>query len=97
VLVWFALLVAIALQTSFLSPPVGFALFDLKGVCPPEVKLADIYKGVIRFIILQLATLRVVIKWPEFFAWRPSVKRTDTDAKTRSRHVATVIRTPISS
>ena len=74
VLVWFALLVAIALQTSFLSPPVGFALFYLKGVCPPEVKLTDIYKGVIPFIILQLATLLVVIKWPELVTWLPSVK-----------------------
>ena len=73
-LVWFALLVVIALQTLFLSPPVGFALFHLKGVCPPEVKPTDIYKGVIPFIILQLATLLVVIKWPELVIWLPSVR-----------------------
>jgi TRAP-type mannitol/chloroaromatic compound transport system permease large subunit len=53
-LVWFVMLVAMALQTSFLTPPVGFALFYLKGVCPPGVKLTDIYKGVVPFIILQL-------------------------------------------
>ena len=46
-LTWFALLVAVTLQTSFLTPPVGFALFYLKGVCPPEVKMTDIYRGVV--------------------------------------------------
>lgn len=64
-LVWFVMLVAMTLQTSFLTPPVGFALFYLKGVCPPEVKLADIYKGVIPFIILQLLALMALILWPQ--------------------------------
>jgi tripartite ATP-independent transporter DctM subunit len=55
--VWFVMLVAMTLQTSFLTPPVGFALFYLKGVCPPEIKLSEIYKGVVPFIILQLIAL----------------------------------------
>ncbi len=75
-LVWFVLLVAVALQTSFLTPPVGFALFYLKGVCPPDVRLADIYKGVVPFIILQLIGLVVVARWPELVTWLPSVAYT---------------------
>ncbi|MGB1235943.1 MAG: TRAP transporter large permease, partial [Planktomarina sp.] len=58
--VWFAILVAVTLQTSFLTPPVGFALFYLKGVCPPEVTLGHIYRGVIPFVLLQLAGLALV-------------------------------------
>ncbi|TVT50664.1 MAG: TRAP transporter large permease subunit [Sedimenticola thiotaurini] len=72
-LVWFALLVAVTLQTSFLTPPVGFALFYLKGVCPPGITLMDIYKGVIPFIILQLLGLLVVAFFPEVVTWLPSV------------------------
>ncbi|WP_210396505.1 TRAP transporter large permease [Motiliproteus sediminis] len=71
-LVWFVMLVAMALQTSFLTPPVGFALFYLKGVCPPDVKLADIYKGVIPFIILQLLALAILILWPQIVVWLPA-------------------------
>jgi len=72
-LVWFVILVAVTLQTSFLTPPVGFALFYLKGVCPPEVKLTDIYKGVIPFVLLQLAGLAIVFLLPELATWLPSV------------------------
>ena len=72
-LVWFTLLVAVALQTSFLTPPVGFALFYLKGVCPPEIKMADIYKGVAPFIILQLIGLTLVVLFPTLVTWLPSV------------------------
>lgn len=72
-LVWFVMLVAMALQTSFLTPPVGFALFYLKGVCPPEVRLIDIYKGVIPFIILQLIALVVLVFWPQLILWLPSI------------------------
>ena len=71
-LTWFALLVAVTLQTSFLTPPVGFALFYLKGVCPPEVKLTDIYRGVVPFIILQLIALALVFSYPELVTWLPS-------------------------
>ena len=72
-LVWFVMLIAVSLQTSFLTPPVGFALFYLKGVCPPEIKLTDIYKGVIPFIILQLIGLGIIILWPQLVIWLPSV------------------------
>ncbi len=72
-LVWFVMLVAMALQTSFLTPPVGFALFYLKGVCPPNVKLTDIYKGVIPFILLQLLALGMLVMWPQLVLWLPSV------------------------
>ncbi|EPJ43637.1 MAG: putative C4-dicarboxylate transporter family protein, DctM subunit [Osedax symbiont Rs1] len=72
-LVWFLMLVAMALQTSFLTPPVGFALFYLKGVCPPEVKLSDIYKGVIPFVLIQLAALVILILWPQLVIWLPAI------------------------
>jgi len=71
-LVWFVMLVAMALQTSFLTPPVGFALFYLKGVCPPNVKLSDIYKGVIPFILLQLLGLLILVFWPQLVLWLPA-------------------------
>ncbi len=70
-LVWFVMLVAVALQTSFLTPPVGFALFYLKGVCPPGVKLSHIYKGVMPFIALQLIGLLIIALWPNLVLWLP--------------------------
>ena len=72
-LIWFVILIAVTLQTSFLSPPVGFALFYLKGICPPEVTLTDIYKGVIPFIILQLIGMLVIAYWPQLVIWLPAV------------------------
>ncbi len=72
-LTWFALLVAVTLQTSFLTPPVGFALFYLKGVCPPNVRLVDIYKGVVPFIILQLIGLGLVFAFPALTTWLPAI------------------------
>jgi len=72
-LVWFALLVAVTLQTSFLTPPVGFALFYLKGVCPPGVRLTEIYRGVVPFIALQLVGLALVFMFPQLVTWLPSV------------------------
>lgn len=72
-LIWFVMLVAVALQTSFLTPPVGFAMFYLKGVCPPEVKLTDIYYGVLPFIVLQLVGLTFVILFPQLVIWLPAV------------------------
>ena len=71
-LVWFALLVAVTLQTSFLTPLVGFAIFYLKGVCPPGIKLTDIYKGVVPFIILQLIALSLVFIFPDLVTWLPA-------------------------
>ena len=72
-LVWFALLVAVTLQTSFLTPPVGFALFYLKGVCPPGIKLSEIYRGVAPFIMLQLVGLALVFAFPALTTWLPAI------------------------
>ncbi|MBL4828674.1 MAG: TRAP transporter large permease subunit [Aliivibrio sp.] len=72
-IVWFVMLVAMALQTSFLTPPVGFALFYLKGVCPPEVQLKDIYRGVVPFIIIQLLALVALVLWPQLVLWLPAI------------------------
>jgi TRAP-type mannitol/chloroaromatic compound transport system permease large subunit len=70
-MVWFLVLMAINLQTSFLTPPFGFALFYLKGVAPPEVATLSIYKGVIPFVIIQLIGLGLVISQPEMGLWLP--------------------------
>lgn len=71
--VWFAILVAVTLQTSFLTPPVGFALFYLKGVCPPNVTLGHIYRGVIPFVLLQLFGLGIVFAYPSLVTWLPAI------------------------
>jgi tripartite ATP-independent transporter DctM subunit len=72
-LVWFCILVAVSLQTSFLTPPVGFSIFYLKGVTPPEIRLMDMYKGVVPFIVLQLIGLAVVAIFPQLVVWLPAV------------------------
>lgn len=72
-LVWFTILFAVCLQTSFLTPPVGFALFYIKGVCPPEIKVTNIYRGVMPFIILQLIGLALFYKFPAIVTWLPAV------------------------
>ena len=66
-LIWFAILVAMNLQTSFLTPPFGFALFYLKGVAPNDIRTMDIYRGVIPFILIQLAVLLSVIIFPNWY------------------------------
>jgi tripartite ATP-independent transporter DctM subunit len=66
---WFAILIALNLQTSFLTPPFGFSLFYLKGVAPPEVRTTDIYKGVIPFIILQVLVLTSIVLFPGFYGF----------------------------
>ncbi|MEQ5870701.1 TRAP transporter large permease subunit [Sagittula sp. NFXS13] len=68
---WIAILVAVNLQTSFLTPPFGWALFFLKGVAPPQVKTWDIYKGVLPFIGLQLIGLALVFSFPGLATWLP--------------------------
>ncbi|MDF1696674.1 MAG: TRAP transporter large permease subunit [Saprospiraceae bacterium] len=65
-LIWIGILLALNLQTSFLSPPFGFALFYLKGVAPPEIKTSQIYRGIIPFLILQILVLLLVLLWPDF-------------------------------
>ena len=72
-LVWFTVLFAVCLQTSFLTPPVGFALFYLKGVAPAEVSVATIYRGVAPFIAIQLLGLAVIFFWVELVTWLPSM------------------------
>jgi len=71
--IWFAILFAMNLQTSFLTPPFGFALFYLKGVAPPGVTTEHIYKGIIPFVLLQLAALLVVILFPASATWLPAL------------------------
>jgi len=71
VLVWFTILLAVNLQTSFLTPPFGFALFYLKGLAPPEVKIQSIYKGIIPFVAMQLIALILVILFPQIALWLP--------------------------
>ena len=69
--VWLGVLIAIVLQTSFLTPPFGFALFYLRGVAPPEVPTSTIYRGVVPFILLQLAMVGVLLAWPSLATWLP--------------------------
>jgi tripartite ATP-independent transporter DctM subunit len=72
-LVWFAILVAVTLQTSFLTPPVGFALFYLKGICPPDITIGHIYRGIIPFVLLQLLGLVIVFAFPALTTWLPAM------------------------
>lgn len=69
---WFALLIALNLQTSFLTPPFGFSLFYLKASAP-TLKLQDIYKGVVPFIAIQIAVLALIISFPSLTLWLPSL------------------------
>ncbi len=69
--VWLGVVIALNLQTSFLTPPFGFSLFYLKGVAPPEVRTTDLYRGILPFIIIQLVVLAAVIIWPDIAMWFP--------------------------
>ncbi len=71
--IWLGVMIAINLQTSFLTPPFGFALFYLRGVAPPEVQTTDIYRGVIPFVAIQLFALVLLAMWPQLATWLPSV------------------------
>jgi tripartite ATP-independent transporter DctM subunit len=66
---WFAILIAMNLQTSFLSPPFGFSLFYLKGVSPPEIRTVDIYKGVVPFIMIQMLVLASIVIFPHLYGF----------------------------
>jgi tripartite ATP-independent transporter DctM subunit len=70
--VWFTILFAVCLQTSFLTPPVGFAIFYLKGVAPEGVDVGTIYKGVFPYIILQLIGLTIIFNWQAIVTWLPA-------------------------
>jgi TRAP-type mannitol/chloroaromatic compound transport system permease large subunit len=71
--VWFGVMIAVNLQTSFLTPPFGFALFYLRGVAPPQVTTMDIYRGIVPFVIIQLIALGIVAAFPQLATWLPSV------------------------
>jgi tripartite ATP-independent transporter DctM subunit len=70
---WFCILIAVNLQTSFMTPPFGFSLFYLKAVTPPEISTGDIYRGIIPFVLFQLIGLLIVVMFPQLVTWLPSV------------------------
>jgi len=73
--IWFAILVAMNLQTSFLTPPFGFSLFYLKGVAPPEITTHHLYRGIIPFVIIQVVALAILIAHPPLATWLPDLVR----------------------
>jgi TRAP-type mannitol/chloroaromatic compound transport system permease large subunit len=70
---WICVLLAINLQTSFMTPPFGFSLFYLKAVTPPQIKTGHIYRGIIPFVLLQLLGLFIVAMWPSIATWLPGL------------------------
>jgi TRAP-type mannitol/chloroaromatic compound transport system permease large subunit len=68
---WLGIMIAINLQTSFLTPPFGFALFYLRGVAPESVKTSQIYRGVLPFVAIQLFALLLIALWPGLATWLP--------------------------
>jgi TRAP-type mannitol/chloroaromatic compound transport system permease large subunit len=70
---WFAMLVCVNLQTSFLTPPFGYALFYFKGVAPPEYTMGDIYRGIIPFVAIQLIGLALFVAFPQIVTYLPDV------------------------
>lgn len=75
-LIWVGILIALNLQTSFLTPPFGFSLFYLKGVAPPQVTTMQLYRGIIPFVIIQMIFLVLIILFPEIISWFPNWLRT---------------------
>ena len=71
--VWFCILLAVNLQTSFLTPPFGFSLFYLKAVTPPEISTGDIYRGIIPFVLFQTIGLAIVVLFPQLATWLPDI------------------------
>jgi len=71
--IWLGVMIAVNLQTSFLTPPFGFALFYLRGVTPASVTTADMYRGVIPFILLQILLLGLLVVWPQLATWLPNL------------------------
>ncbi|MEJ2613958.1 MAG: TRAP transporter large permease subunit, partial [Ignavibacteriaceae bacterium] len=72
-LLWIGILIAMNLQTSFLTPPFGFSIFYLKGVTPEGVTTSHLYRGIIPYVFLQLTALLTVIFWPDIALWLPKV------------------------
>jgi tripartite ATP-independent transporter DctM subunit len=71
--IWFCILLAVNLQTSFLTPPFGFSLFYLKAVTPPEVTTGHIYRGIIPFVLFQMIGLAIVVLFPQLATWLPEL------------------------
>ncbi len=71
-MVWLAIMIAMNLQMSFLTPPFGWALFFLKGVAPPGVTIKDIYLGALPFVFMQLIALAILFKFPILITWLPA-------------------------
>jgi len=71
--IWVAIMMAMNLQTSFLTPPFGFALFYLRGVAPPEISTMDIYRGVVPFVIIQIIALALLATFPALATWLPNL------------------------
>ncbi|MFO7603812.1 MAG: TRAP transporter large permease subunit [Gammaproteobacteria bacterium] len=71
--IWLGIMIAINLQTSFLTPPFGFALFYLRGVAPPAIRTSQIYRGVMPFIAIQLLALAMLAQWPALATWLPAL------------------------
>jgi tripartite ATP-independent transporter DctM subunit len=71
--VWFCILIAVNLQTSFMTPPFGFSLFYLKAVTPPEISTGHIYRGIIPFVLVQIIGLAIVVLFPQLATWLPKV------------------------
>lgn len=72
-LVWFLIMFAVVLQTSFITPPVGFALFYMKGVAPKGITIKNIYRGIIPFVILQLIAVIIIFNNPKIVTWLPTI------------------------
>lgn len=70
--VWFGVLFMTQVQMDYLTPPFGFTLFYMKGVAPPEVTMADIYKSILPFVLIQLAVVLFILKFPEVVLWLPN-------------------------
>jgi len=69
--VWYGVVLGVNLQTSFLTPPFGYALFYLRGVAPPEVTTGQIYRGIMPFVVIQLIGMMAVIFFPQLALWLP--------------------------
>src|SRR3546814_9137126 len=76
--IWLGVMIGVNLQTSFLTPPVGFALFYLRGVAPPSVTTGHIYRGIVPFVALQLIAIGMLWAFPQLAPWLPGVDRKST-------------------
>ena len=72
-MLWFAVLIALNLQTSFLTPPFGFSLFYLKAAAPPEIRMPQIYRGILPFVAIQLVALLLIMLFPQLTLWLPDM------------------------